>query len=41
MQYQKIKEDFDLWGWELTSAEVAELNAATKPANNPSFMCKV
>lgn len=31
--------DLDLFDWELTDAELAEANAATKPVGVPSFMC--
>ena len=36
---QYLKEDIDLFGWELTSDEMAKTNAATSPAGTPSFMC--
>jgi diketogulonate reductase-like aldo/keto reductase len=36
-----LKSDLDLWSWELTSGEMAELDAyhSNTPFNNPSFAC--
>ena len=35
-----LRADLALFDWELTPQEVAELDAATSPAYQPSFMCK-
>jgi len=35
-----MAEDIDLFGWELTAAEMKQLNEATTPSGTPSFMCK-
>jgi 2,5-diketo-D-gluconate reductase A len=35
-----MKEDIDLFGWELTDAEMKQLNDATTPSGSPSFVCK-
>jgi len=34
-----LEEDIDLFDWQLTPTEVAELDAAKSPAGLPSFMC--
>jgi diketogulonate reductase-like aldo/keto reductase len=34
-----LSEDIDLFDWELTDAEMQELNSATSPAGKPSFVC--
>jgi diketogulonate reductase-like aldo/keto reductase len=34
-----LSQDLDLFDWSLTEAEMAQANAATKPAGQPSFMC--
>lgn len=34
-----LAEDADLFDWEVTAAELAELDAATTPIGKPSFMC--
>ena len=34
-----LAEDIDVFGWELTDAEMARLSAATSPAGTPSMMC--
>eukprot|EP00746_Dinoflagellata_sp_MGD_P048073 gnl/MRDRNA2_/MRDRNA2_219130_c0_seq1.p1 gnl/MRDRNA2_/MRDRNA2_219130_c0~~gnl/MRDRNA2_/MRDRNA2_219130_c0_seq1.p1 ORF type:complete len:188 (+),score=38.63 gnl/MRDRNA2_/MRDRNA2_219130_c0_seq1:1-564(+) len=36
-----LKSDLDLWSWDLTSEEMAQLDAyhSSKPFNNPSFAC--
>ena len=34
-----LKGDLDIFDWSLSSSEVAELDAATTPKGNPSFMC--
>jgi 2,5-diketo-D-gluconate reductase A len=34
-----MKEDLDLFSWNLTSAEMAQLDALTSPTDNPSWGC--
>ena len=34
-----LKEDADLFDWELTAADMSELDAATNPPGKPSFFC--
>ena len=34
-----ISEDIALFDWNLTATELSQLNAATTPANNPSWSC--
>jgi len=34
-----LAEDFDLFGWQLTDAEMDQLNKATSPSGAPSFSC--
>lgn len=36
---QHLKEDLDLWTFNLTAAEMAQLDAHTKPSGTPSFAC--
>lgn len=35
-----LAEDIDLFSWNLTDADMDTLNAATKPAGSPSFLCQ-
>lgn len=35
-----LLEDIDVFGWDLSEADMASLNSATAPAGTPSFMCK-
>mmetsp|Transcript_33119 Transcript_33119/g.77444 ORF Transcript_33119/g.77444 Transcript_33119/m.77444 type:complete len:313 (-) Transcript_33119:37-975(-) len=34
-----LQEDIDLFGWKMTSEEMARADAAVKPPGSPSFMC--
>eukprot|EP00041_Stephanoeca_diplocostata_P004242 m.42060 g.42060 ORF g.42060 m.42060 type:complete len:258 (+) comp14997_c0_seq2:334-1107(+) len=34
-----LREDIDMWSWNLTAADMQTLDAATKPFGAPSFMC--
>ena len=34
-----LAQDNDIFNWSLTSEELAQLDSATKPSGNPSFMC--
>jgi len=34
-----LADDIDIFDWQLSSAEMAQLDAATTPAGKPSFMC--
>jgi len=34
-----LTEDLDIFGWSLSDAEMAKLDATTKPAGRPSFIC--
>jgi diketogulonate reductase-like aldo/keto reductase len=34
-----LAEDFDQWDWQLTDAEMKQLDATTSPSGNPSFSC--
>ena len=36
-----LSEDIDLFSWNLTASEMAQLTAATTPASNPSWSCSV
>ena len=35
-----IKQDLDLFSWELSADEMSRADAATSPHGSPSFMCK-
>lgn len=35
-----LEEDIELFDWQLSPGEVSQLDAATSPAGNPSFMCR-
>jgi 2,5-diketo-D-gluconate reductase A len=34
-----LAQDIDIFDWQLSSDELTQLDAATKPSGNPSFMC--
>ena len=34
-----LAQDIDIFDWELSSDEMSQLDAATKPSGHPSFMC--
>ncbi|KAL1525752.1 hypothetical protein AB1Y20_020596 [Prymnesium parvum] len=36
---QHLKEDLDLFGWDLSDDEMTKADAATTPSGTPSFMC--
>ena len=34
-----LAEDLDIFDWSLSDSELARLDAATRPAGKPSFVC--